>query len=268
MTNPLLSGKVAIVTGASRGLGRAMAMGMAKAGAHVVATASQELNELEDLESVGRNPDHGKIVALVGDVTNEADCRRVVSEAVDRFGKLDVLVNNAGRGMKFVSESFMSVPTRFWEVEPDTWRMIIDTNVNGPFLMSREAVPHMLANRAGRIVNISMNAATIVRRGFSPYGPSKAALEAETTIWAQDLKETPITVNMLLPGGAVETGMIPTNVPDTIRSALLQPQVMVPPLIWLASDQSSGVTGQRIIATEWSDVLAEKLLANEGGGAR
>ena len=113
-----------------------------------------------------------------------------------------------------------------------------------------------------------MNAATIVRRGFSPYGPSKAALEAETTIWAQDLKETPVTVNMLLPGGAVETGMIPTNVPDTIRSALLQPQVMVPPLIWLASDQSSGVTGQRIIATEWSDALAEKLLANEGGGAR
>lgn len=265
MSSSSLQGKVAIVTGGGRGLGRAMAVGLAAAGANVIATAARSLNELAELNSNARTETGGgRIVPIIADVTKEADCHRVVGEAMSRFGKLDVLVNNAGRGMKFVSDGFMTTPTKFWEVPPETWRMIIDTNVNGPFLMSREAVPYMIANGSGRIINISMNSATIVRRGFSPYGPSKAALEAETVIWAQDLKETPITVNMLLPGGAVLTGMIPAAVPETIRSSLLPPDVILPPLIWLASDESTGVTGQRIVATEWTPSLATKLATDTG----
>src|SRR3546814_3463572 len=114
---------------------------------------------------------------MIADVTREQDCTRIVALAQERFGRLDLLVNNAGRGMKYVSERFLSEPTRFWEADPEVWRMVIDTNVNGPFLMARAAAPGMIAAGHGRIVNVTMNHATMRRRGFSPYGPSKAALE-------------------------------------------------------------------------------------------
>ena len=153
--------------------------------------------------------------------------------------------------MKYVSNAFLSEPTRFWEVAPQTWRMVIDTNVNGPFMMARSAVPVMLEAGWGRIVNVSMNHETMRRRGFSPYGPSKAALESETIIWSQDLAGTGVTVNALLPGGATLTGMIPDGVPDEARSALLDPAIVVPPLLWLVSQDSDGITGRRLVATKW-----------------
>jgi NAD(P)-dependent dehydrogenase (short-subunit alcohol dehydrogenase family) len=118
--------------------------------------------------------------------------------------------------------------------------------------MARAAMPHFLKAGKGRIINISMNWQTMRRKGFTPYGPSKAALESASMIWAQDLAGTGITVNTLLPGGATATGMIPAGVPDELRAILLDPDVIVPPLIWLASDASDGVTGKRITATEWN----------------
>jgi len=245
-----LAGRVAIVTGGGRGLGRAMALGLANAGAAVVATAARERSEIESLSAAAQA---GEIVPVVADVTKEDDCARSVATAIERFGRLDILVNNAGRGMKYVSEHFLTEPTRFWETAPDTWRLIIDTNVVGPFLMARAAVPPMLAAGWGRIINISMNTETMRRRGFSPYGPSKAALESETIIWAQDLAGSGVTVNALLPGGATRTGMIPKRFPDDLRSTLLDPAIMVPPLLWLASTKSDGVTGRRFVAAEWRE---------------
>jgi 3-oxoacyl-[acyl-carrier protein] reductase len=96
-----------------------------------------------------------------------------------------------------------------------------------------------------------MNTETMRRRGFSPYGPSKAALESATIIWAQDLAGSGVTVNALLPGGATATGMIPKSFPDDSRAGLLDPAIMVPPLLWLASTKSDGVTGKRFVAREW-----------------
>ena len=112
-------------------------------------------------------------------------------------------------------------------------------------------MPVMLEAGWGRIVNVSMNHETMRRRGFSPYGPSKAALESETIIWSQDLAGTGVTVNALLPGGATLTGMIPNGVPDEARSALLDPAIVVPPLLWLVSWDSDGMTGRRLVATKW-----------------
>ena len=243
-------GRVAIVTGAGRGLGRAMTLGLARAGVRVVAAAAREPAEIEAVAAEGAA---GRILPLRADVTRPADAQHLVAATLERFGRLDILVNNAGRGMKYVSETFMTQPTRFWEVEPETWRMVIDTNVNGPFLMTRAAVPPMLRAGWGRIVNISMNHSTMCRAGFSPYGPSKAALESETIIWAQDLHGTGVTVNALLPGGATLTGMIPDTMPASFRSTLLDPAIMVPPLLWLISSAADALSGCRVTANRWED---------------
>jgi len=244
-----LSDRVAIVTGGGRGLGRAVALGLVKAGCRVVITAARQAHELAAV-TAGLSRD--RMLGLTADVTREEDCQRVVASALSSFGRLDILVNNAGRGMKYVSDRFLSEPVRFWEIRPEVYRMVIDTNVNGPFLMARAAVPPMLRAGWGRVVNVSMNRETMRRVGFSPYGPSKAALESETAIWAQDLAGTGVTVNAILPGGATATGMIPEGVPEGLRAKLLEPEVMVPPLLWLVSTRSDGMTGKRLIASRWS----------------
>src|SRR5262249_31684790 len=186
-----LAGKVAIVTGGGRGTGRAMALGLANAGANMVVTAARNLAEAEAVAANAR-AETGRdcIAALAADVASEADCARVVDTALTRFGSIHILINNAARGMRFVREDFLERPTSFWETDPSVWRMIIDANVNGPFLMARAVTPHLIANRWGRIVNVTMNQETMRRVGFSPYGPSKAALESETIIWSQDLAGT------------------------------------------------------------------------------
>jgi NAD(P)-dependent dehydrogenase (short-subunit alcohol dehydrogenase family) len=195
MTVLSLAGKVAIVTGAGRGLGRSMARGLARAGAKVVLTAARARDELNAAAAeIAAERGEATVATMLADVADPDACEAVVALALDRFGKLDVLVSNAGRGMKYVSESFMTKPTRFWEMPAETWQMVIATNVNGPFLMARAAMPYFLKAGKGRIINISMNWQTMRRKGFTPYGPSKAALESASMIWAQDLAGTGITV--------------------------------------------------------------------------
>ena len=265
-----LSGKTAIVTGAGRGLGRSMALGLARAGANVVLTAARTRREIDQVaEEAAKSPGAGAIRKHLADVASEEDCRRVVSETAREFGGVHILVNNAGRGMRFVSEKFFDTPTKFWETDPAVWQMIVATNVNGPFLMARAAVPHMMKQRWGRIVNISINHETMRRAGFSPYGPSKAALESETIIWAQDLAGTGVTVNALLPGGATDTGMVPADIAPHLREKLLHPDIMIPPLLWLVSEAASEVTGSRFVANLWDATLppeqaAEKSRATAG----
>jgi NAD(P)-dependent dehydrogenase (short-subunit alcohol dehydrogenase family) len=174
MMSGKLSGKTAIVTGAGRGLGRSMALGLARAGANVVLTAARNRHEIDLVaEEAAKSPGAGAVRQLLADAASEADCQRVVSETVREFGGVHILVNNAGRGMRFVSEKFFDTPTKFWETDPAVWKMIVDTNVNGAFLMSRAAVPHMRKQRWGRIVNISINRETMRRAGFPPTAPRK-----------------------------------------------------------------------------------------------
>jgi len=259
-----LSGKTAIITGGGRGLGRAMALGLLRAGANVVITVARTPQESEAVGNEGAKvAEAGTLRTFVADVTREEDCRLVVSETIREFGAIHILVNNAGRGMRFVSENFFDRPTKFWETDPGIWRMIIDTNVNGPFLMAREAAPHMLKQGWGRIINISMNHETMRRVGFSPYGPSKAAIESETIIWAQDLAGTGVTVNSLLPGGATNTGMVPR---DIAPGRLLDPNIVVPPLLWLVSESAGQVTGGRFVANLWDTSLPPDEAAEKARG--
>ena len=198
----------------------------------------------------------GRALAIRADVTSEADCVRAVRETRDAFDALHVLVNNAGRGMRLVSETFTTEPTRFWETPPDIWRQILDINVNGVFLMTQAAMPIFLEQGFGKIVNISTSDQTMVRRGYAPYGPSKAALEAMTRVWAADLKGTGVTANVLLPGGASNTDLLPGGA--NRRGAdgnLLPPAIMGPPILWLASNLSNDHTGERYIARLWNEAL-------------
>jgi 3-oxoacyl-[acyl-carrier protein] reductase len=248
-----LKDKVAIVTGGGRGIGKEIARAFAQEGAKVVVTAARQRNEIEQVAlKIGG-------ISVLADVSNKDDVQKLVDSVVSEFGRIDILVNNAARGMKFVNESFMTEPKPFWEADPDMWRMVIDTNISGVFLMTRAVIPHMLERRFGRIINISINHETMKRKGFTPYGPSKAALESMSTIWAQELDGMGITLNVLLPGGATNTGMIPDTFPELKRKELIDPAIMGPPAVYLASDDASGINGQRIIAVEWKEEHKEKL---------
>jgi NAD(P)-dependent dehydrogenase (short-subunit alcohol dehydrogenase family) len=263
MTSTRVADRVAIVTGGGRGIGRSIVLGLAEAGIRVVTTSAREHLEIEAVAGeANRRFGDRRVLALVGDVTQDDHCAKVIEAAMGQFGRVDVLVNNAGRGMKYVSNDFLTEPTRFWEVAPETWRMVINTNVIGPFMMARHAVPLMLKAGWGRIVNISISDSTMRRRGFSPYGPSKAALESETIIWAQDLEGTGVTVNSLLPGGATLTGMVPDALPEDLKSTLLDPSIVVPPLLWLLSPEADRTTGRRVVATKWR-AGAEEIVTSE-----
>jgi 3-oxoacyl-[acyl-carrier protein] reductase len=238
--------KVAIVTGGGRGIGRAIALAYARAGADVVITSARNLDEAAEVAARGAEL-AGEIHALQADVTAEEDVQRVVQEALGIRGRIDVLVNNAARGMKFVNPRFMSDPRPFWEADPGAWRLVVETNIVGVFLMSRAVVPAMLERGRGSIVNVTINHETMVRRGFSPYGPSKAALEAMTEVWAAELEGTGVTINLLLPGGATATGMIPDGAPPSL--SLLDPEIVVPAALELALAKTSG---RRLAGTEFT----------------
>jgi NAD(P)-dependent dehydrogenase (short-subunit alcohol dehydrogenase family) len=160
-------------------------------------------------------------------VRDESSVARAVDQAWSRLGGVDMLVNNAGIGMRAVNPRFMTHPQGFWEVPAGGFRAVIETNLTGYFLVAREVTPRMLAAGGGRIVNISVSQSTMRRAGFVPYGPSRAGSEALSRIMAADLRDTGVTVNVLLPGGATATGMLPEVVPG--GRELLDPAVMGPP---------------------------------------
>ena len=182
------------------------------------------------------------------DVADERSVTECVDRAGDALGGVDVLVNNAGLGMRTVNPRFLTDPQPFWTVPPAGFRAVVDSKLVGCFLMARAVVPRMLAAGAGRVVNISMSETTMVRRGFVPYGPAGAGVEALSRVMAADLAGTAVTVNLLLPGGATRTGMVPDDVADDVRAGLLDPAVMGPPIVWLASDRAAGVHDRRIVA--------------------
>ena len=245
-----------IVTGAARGMGRAMTLGLARAGVRVTA-ADVDASKAEMGAFLGELAGHGlrdKVNAVDCDVTQWRDCEAAVKATIDRFGGVHGLVNNAGIGMQGFGHVQVGPRKRFYEHEVEAWRRAIDTNFNGAFAMAKAVAPALVSQAWGRIVNVVTSHFTMTMDGFSPYGPSKAALEAATVIWSKDLAGTGVTVNALLPGGPGNTRMIPTDeVPD--RSTLVQPEVMMAPIVWLMSRKSDGVTGRRFIAKQWDPAL-------------
>src|ERR1019366_8232279 len=207
-----------LVTGGTSGLGRAMAQALAQAGAGVAVTSRHREQAQATAAELGAGA-----LGLELDVRDAGSVSAAVDSAYGMLDGLDVLVNNAGIGMRTVNPRFMNEPQPFWEVSPAGFRDVLETKVTGTFLVARAVVPRMLSAGGGRVVTISMSEQTMTRRGFIPYGPSGAAVEALARVMAADLADTPVTANILLPGGATATGMIPDEMPDDLARPPARP---------------------------------------------
>ncbi len=253
-----LEGRVAVVTGASRGMGREIAIAYAKAGAKgVVVTAAaasdESKTEIEnELAIVVDELDHaggaGIGLGVHADATSWQDGQSVVAQAIEKFGALDILYHNAGKSQRYHGER--DIP--FWQTDPEGWRLVMDTNVVGPYLMARAAIPKMLEGGWGRIIITTKNADSMHSKFAGAYGPSKPAVEAQAISWAEETVGTGVTVNTLSPGGAVRTKFGR----GVIQDRGLQPDVIVPMALWLASAESDGVSGCRFDAKQWDHGLS------------
>jgi NAD(P)-dependent dehydrogenase (short-subunit alcohol dehydrogenase family) len=242
-----------VVTGATSGLGAAMAEALLIAGAAVgiAARPTPRLSALVD--------DHRRrglrAEALPVDVRDSASVKTALAAALDRLGDVDLVVNNAGIGMRSVNQRFLTQPQPFFDVPIEGFTDVVTTNLTGYFLVGRTFAPHMIERGGGRFVNISINHQTMARRGFVPYGPSRAASEALSAVMAADLAPFGVAVNVLVPGGATDTGMIPEGLPEDSRRQLLHPSIMGPPIVFLASAEAAGLTGQRLVARDFEKWL-------------
>jgi len=258
-----LEGKVAIVTGAGRGLGQVMTLGLLDAGARVAAVEI-DAPALEETENGADQRGSGdRIQGVVADITRDESAPKIVRATIEHFGRLDILINNAGINTSLLRPEGQPVG-KFWEVTPTEFRRVIDVNVVAVFLMTRAALPVMLKQGWGRIINVTTSLDTMYRAHMQPYGGSKAANEAHLLAMAQELEGSGVSANVLVPGGAANTRLVSrAQQPD--RTKLIPPEVMVAPLIWLCSNASDGVNGQRFIGMRWDKNLPPGEAAKNAG---
>ena len=233
----MLEGKVAMITGASQGLGRALALAYAKEGAQIVINSRQRESigpVAEEAESTG-----AEVLALAADVSRSADVERLVGAATQRFGRVDVLVNNAG---------VLGPRVAIVEYPEDEWRQVIDANLTGPFLVSKAVIPHM--PEGGSIVNIASGVSIEGRPEWGAYAVSKFGVEGLTQILAAELEERGIRVNAVDPGG-MRTEMRAAAYPEEDPMTRITPEENTEVFLYLASDESKGITGNRFKAQEF-----------------
>jgi NAD(P)-dependent dehydrogenase (short-subunit alcohol dehydrogenase family) len=247
-----LQGHSVIVTGGTRGMGWEMALALICAGANVVVTGRSQTN-VERMKQHAASVANGSQFHVVeADVRIMDDCMRVADATISWFGGITGLINNAGVAMRLVSEQFDENHSSFWQVDAEAWRTILETNVSGIFYMSRCAIPTMLKRGKGQLINVSSSPRMMRLAGWSPYGASKAAVESMSATWAQELMDTGVTVNVVRPGGKVDTGLFPNGGQGALAAeGFLAPSVMNELIVWLLSDASDGVTGRRFNASLW-----------------
>jgi len=256
--------RVAIVTGAAGGIGRELVLGLL--GNQIkVAAVDRTAPGLADLAQAAQQLQRGaNLMAIEADLARDDAIDEIVAKARGRFGAIDILVNNAGVGQATMRGDNRQRPIKFWEVTPEQWKLFVAVHNNAPMALSRALVHDMMRQKWGRIVNITTSLGTMIREGSPTYGPSKAALEAFSAIMAKDLAGTGVTVNVLVPGGATNTPMVPLEA-GYDRTEMIQPAVMAPPLNWLVSDTAGGVTGRRFLAVHWDPSLPPEEAAAKAG---
>ena len=235
--NAALKDKVALITGASQGLGRALALAFAREGARVVVNARREDSARPvagEVKDAG-----GEALAVAADVSKGADVERLVGESVERFGKIDVLVNNAGLlGPRVAIEDYPE----------DEWRKIIDANLTGPFLVSKAAIPHL--SDGASIINVVSGVSVEGRAEWGAYSVSKFGVEGLNQILAAELAERGVRVNAVDPGG-MRTDMRAAAYPEEDPQTRITPEENTAVFLYLASDEAKDVTGERFKAQEF-----------------
>ncbi|WP_207890359.1 SDR family NAD(P)-dependent oxidoreductase [Rubrobacter taiwanensis] len=233
----MLEGKTVLITGASRGLGKALALACAREGADLVLNSrSAESLEPVTVEATGFGV---RVMQAPGDVTDSGFVERMVSEAAERFGRIDVLYNNAG---------ILGPRVEIVEYPEDEWRAVLEANLTGPFLVSKAVIPHM--PEGGSIVNVTSGVSVEGRAKWGAYSVSKFGLEGLTQILAAELQERGIRVNSVDPGG-MRTEMRAAAYPDEDPMTRIPPEENTDVFLYLASDDSRGVTGRRFKAQEF-----------------
>ena len=257
--HPSLKDRVVIITGGSRGFGWFIAEQLLRAGSRVTLTGRSSDTLAPVLDEANSIVGEGRCLAVAGDVTRPEDCARTVEETVREFGRIDVLINNAGRSYGEFGDRLSKI-TPFYDVTEPQLRAIVETNLFGVFFMTQAVIPHMLKRNFGTVISISTSLLNMVRPGNSVYGSSKAALETAHRCWAGELKGTGVDVNILLPGGPSDTelitpAMVPGVVGERAGGRLLPGDIIVPPAVWMCTDATNGMTGERVIARYWDEKL-------------
>jgi NAD(P)-dependent dehydrogenase (short-subunit alcohol dehydrogenase family) len=262
---------VAIVTGGLRGLGRAMAFGLAREGHNVVAVGHIDMDIAEIEAESARTEPKGRILPLVADLRRPADCDRVVATALQRFGGVHILVNNAGLTFTTIDPARYrrAEPQKFWQVADDIARAVVETNYIAADQMARRVAPAMVEEGWGRIINVTTKLDTMNRPHTSPYGASKAALEMATEVWAKEVEGTGLTINIVNPGAGANTPGMADEMRTMSREGraprLVEPEEMVPPLLWVVSPSADGVNGYRFDANLWDPALPPAEAARRAG---
>src|ERR1700747_559616 len=256
--------RVAIVTGAAGGIGRAMVQGRLSAGIRV-AGVDRDREPLGALTASAREQRKAaELLTIATDLADDSAADAITEATRGKFGRVDILVNNAGIGPGAIRPDSWQRPLKFWEIAPDQWRRFVAVHTTAPFALTNAVVPEMMRRGWGRIINVTTSLGTMLNAGNPTYGPSKAALEALSAIMAKDLNGTGVTVNVLVPGGATNTPMI-SDEAGFDRTKLIQPEVMVAPLVWLVSDAAGKVTGRRFLGIHWDPALPAEQAAEKAG---
>jgi NAD(P)-dependent dehydrogenase (short-subunit alcohol dehydrogenase family) len=237
--------KVALVTGSARGLGWEIVQAFAQEGAKVAICDLSESDVDAAAARLGLPPE--KVLGVKADVTSERDVSDLLRRTLEKFKRLDILVNNAG----FAWPRGGPVNLELAETPLDIWLKILDTNLNGTFLCSREALKVMRPQGGGSIINISSPQGKKGKLLRGPYCAAKFGVEGLTQVLALENAAYNIRVNCLDPGGIVATEAI-KNIPGNRGIRMLSPAIVRACAVHLASDESSGITGRSLVATDWN----------------
>jgi 3-oxoacyl-[acyl-carrier protein] reductase len=237
-----LKDKIALVTGSSRGIGRAVALAYAKEGAKVVVNyTSNEKAAKEVVEAIDKMD--SQAIAVKADVAKKTETERLVQAGIDQFGRIDILVNNAGFGR----------PAMMLKMEEDQWDQVIDIHLKGAFLCSQAAGRHMKEQKSGKIINVSSVAGLVGTVGQINYSAAKGGVLSMTKSMARELARYNVCVNV------ISLGIVATDMSEKIRTdeklseiymnrillkRFAEPEDISPAFVFFASDESNYITGQ------------------------
>jgi NAD(P)-dependent dehydrogenase (short-subunit alcohol dehydrogenase family) len=235
-----LLGKVTLVTGGNRGIGKAIAAAYAREGAGVFICARNEESVARAVLEIRNNG--GEIDGMAGDVGNPEDVNRIVQGASGRYGAIDILVNNA---------SLLGPRVPIADYPLTAWEEVLRVNATGVFLMTQRVLRLMMPRRNGSIINVSSGVGRVGKPRWGAYAVSKFAVEGFTQMLAEEVNDFGIRANAVNPG-ATRTEMRAAAYPDEDPLTLPVPEKIVPVFVYLASDASRAVTGKSFEAQEWS----------------